>query len=104
MIRNPACYVIAHASRFVRLALVRVESSALARLPNVEFRTPSGRIVVIVLNRNRARQPIARSDSLLLHPAPSQPGLQCGEPCSAGRSGGDRGVVRGRRDLTEVVP
>lgn len=58
MIRNPAYYVIAHASRFVRLALVRVESSALARLPNVEFRTPSGRIVVIVLNRNRARQPI----------------------------------------------
>jgi glucosylceramidase len=48
--RNVAYYVIAHAARFVRPGSVRVQSDELPALPSVAFRTPSGRIVLIVLN------------------------------------------------------
>jgi glucosylceramidase len=48
--RNVAYYVIAHAARFVRPGSVRIHSDEHSSLPNVAFRTPSGRIVLIVLN------------------------------------------------------
>ena len=48
--RNPAYYVIAHAAKFVRPGSVRVASSLPPNLPNVAFRTPDGRRVLIVLN------------------------------------------------------
>jgi glucosylceramidase len=48
--RNPAYYIIAHASKFVRPGSVRVESENSKTLPNVSFRTPQGRKVLIVLN------------------------------------------------------
>jgi glucosylceramidase len=48
--RNVAYYVIAHAARFVRPGSVRVHSDGPALLPNVAFRTPSGHIVLLVLN------------------------------------------------------
>jgi glucosylceramidase len=48
--RNPAYDVIAHATKFVRPGSVRVGSSEVDRLPNVAFRTPEGRKVLIVLN------------------------------------------------------
>jgi glucosylceramidase len=48
--RNPAYYVIAHASRYVRPGSVRVASSVPDRLPNVAFRTPEGLKVLVVLN------------------------------------------------------
>lgn len=50
--RNPAYYIIAHASKFVRPGSVRVASTASAQLPNVAFLTPSGQKVLIVLNRD----------------------------------------------------
>jgi glucosylceramidase len=53
--RNPAYYIIAHASRFVRPGAVRVESSELPSLPNVVFKTTDGHKVLIVLND--AQQP-----------------------------------------------
>jgi glucosylceramidase len=48
--RNVAYYVIGHAARFVRPGAVRIHSDAPASLPSVAFRTPSGQIVLLVLN------------------------------------------------------
>ena len=53
IVRNVAYYVIAHAAKFVRPGSVRVYSDEVPSLPNVAFRTPSGRIVLIVLNDSR---------------------------------------------------
>ena len=58
--RNPAYYVIAHASRFVRPGSVRIASNELPSLPNVAFKVPGGRTVLIVLNDGRSvRRPSA---------------------------------------------
>ncbi|MCW3087629.1 MAG: glucosylceramidase [Sediminibacterium sp.] len=54
--RNPAYYSIAHASKVVRPGSVRIGSNVPTGLPNVAFRTPSGRIAVIVLNTGKAEQ------------------------------------------------
>ena len=51
--RNPAYYIIAHAARFVRPGSVRMESSSKDVYPNVVFRTPTGKMVAIVLNNTR---------------------------------------------------
>lgn len=51
--RNPAYYIIAHAAKFVRPGSVRIESNLLPELPNVAFRAPDGRRVLIVLNNTR---------------------------------------------------
>ncbi|SMO66602.1 glucosylceramidase [Saccharicrinis carchari] len=50
VIRNPAYYIIAHASKFVRPGSVRVESNLPSGLPNVAFEAPDGNIVIVVLN------------------------------------------------------
>jgi len=48
--RNPAYYIIAHASKFVRPGSTRLLTPALEALPNVVFQTPGGRTVVVVMN------------------------------------------------------
>jgi glucosylceramidase len=48
--RNPAYYIIAHASKFVSPGSVRIKSSIPENLPNVAFKTPEGKIVLIILN------------------------------------------------------
>jgi glucosylceramidase len=48
--RNPAYYIIAHASKFVRPGSLRIKSNIPDNLPNVAFETPEGKIVLIVLN------------------------------------------------------
>ncbi|GAB3802859.1 glucosylceramidase [Spirosoma humi] len=48
--RNPAYYNIAVASKFVRPGSVRIGSDLPTSLPNVAFKTPEGRVVLIVLN------------------------------------------------------
>ena len=48
--RNLAYYVVAHASKFVRPGSVRIASTVLDSLPNVAFRTPEGREVLVVVN------------------------------------------------------
>ena len=58
--RNPAYYIIAHASKFVRPGSVRVTSTMPTSLPNVAFRTSAGNLVVVVLNR----EPIAKTFNL----------------------------------------
>lgn len=50
VVRNPAYYIVAHASKFVRPGSVRIESNIPEGLLNVAFKTPDGKIVVIVLN------------------------------------------------------
>lgn len=48
--RNPAYYIIGHASKFVRPGSHRVESNLFEELSNVAFKTPDSDVVVIVLN------------------------------------------------------
>lgn len=48
--RNPAYYIIAHASKFVRPGSRRIHSSLPDNLTNVAFETPDGKVVIIVLN------------------------------------------------------
>jgi glucosylceramidase len=54
--RNPAYYSIAHASKFVRPGSVRVGTNMLTNLPNVAYKTPAGKRVLIVLNSGGATQ------------------------------------------------
>jgi len=48
--RNSAYYIIAHSSKFVPPGSVRIASNSTAELPNVAYKTPEGKIVVVVLN------------------------------------------------------
>ena len=50
--RNSAYYIIAQASKLVRPGSVRIASNTLTSLPNVAFKRPDGKIVLIVLNKN----------------------------------------------------
>ncbi|WP_183562180.1 glycoside hydrolase family 30 protein [Mucilaginibacter sp. SP1R1] len=54
--RNLAYYSIAHASKFVRPGSVRIASNNSDQLPNVAFKTPDGKIVLIVANTSDAAQ------------------------------------------------
>ncbi|MXV50153.1 glucosylceramidase [Pedobacter sp. HMF7647] len=54
--RNPAYYVVAHSAKFVRPGSVRVASNEPDSLPNVAFKTASGKTVLIVLNTAKASQ------------------------------------------------
>ncbi|WP_330443254.1 glycoside hydrolase family 30 protein [Flavobacterium sp. C4GT6] len=51
--REPAYYIIAHASKFVRPGSVRVDSNMADGLPNVAYQTPNGNVVVIVQNTSK---------------------------------------------------
>ncbi|NJO70221.1 MAG: glucosylceramidase [Bacteroidetes bacterium] len=54
--RNPAYYIIAHASKFVRPGSVRIASNLVDGLPNVAFKTPEGKKVLIVFNDTASTQ------------------------------------------------
>lgn len=54
--RNVAYYIIAHASKFVRPGSVRIETNMPAHIPNVAFRTPEGRKVLIAINSGTSPQ------------------------------------------------
>ena len=56
IVRNPAYYIIAHASKFVRPGSIRIESNIPNELPNVAYQTPEGKLVVIVLNDSGTQQ------------------------------------------------
>ena len=53
--RNPAYYIVAHASKFVRPGSKRIYSTTTNILPNVAFITPDQKIVVIVLNNGSSQ-------------------------------------------------
>ena len=48
--RNPAYYVIAHASKFVDVGALRIDSNVVEGLSNVAFLNPDGKKVLIALN------------------------------------------------------
>lgn len=52
IIRNPAYYVVAHASKFARPGSVRIASNVTLSLANIAFKTPAGKTVLIVLNES----------------------------------------------------
>jgi len=56
VVRNPAYYIIAHASKFVRPGSVRIDSDQQNDLPNVAFETPDGSTVIIVLNNTEGEK------------------------------------------------
>lgn len=51
--REPAYYIIAHASKFVRPGSVRVESNMVEGLPNVAYKTPNGGVTAIIQNTSK---------------------------------------------------
>jgi len=50
--RNPAYYIIAHASKLVRPGARRISSNTTMDLQNVAFKTTDGKIVLVVLNES----------------------------------------------------
>jgi glucosylceramidase len=54
--RNPAYYIVAHASKFARPGSVRIKSNMPENLPNVAYQTPEGQTVLIVLNESDSSQ------------------------------------------------
>ena len=50
--KNVGYYIVAHASKFVPSGSVRISSSLLSNLPNVAFKTPDGKKVLIVVNES----------------------------------------------------
>lgn len=56
VVRNPAYYIIAHASKYVSPGSVRIGSNMPENLPNVVFKTPKGNFVVIVMNEYESPQ------------------------------------------------
>jgi glucosylceramidase len=54
--RNIAYYAMAHASKFVRPGSVRIDSDDVPTLPNVAFKTPDGKKVLIVANNDTKAQ------------------------------------------------
>jgi glucosylceramidase len=51
-----AYYAMAHASKFVRPGSVRIASNVLEGLPNVAFKVPNGKKVLIVTNTGTTDQ------------------------------------------------
>ena len=56
VVRNTSYYIIAHASKFVRPGSIRVATNVPGNLPNVAFKTPAGKKVLIVLNTSSTLQ------------------------------------------------
>ena len=50
--KNVGFYIVAHASKFVPSGSVRISSSLVSNLPNVAFKTPDGKKVLIVVNES----------------------------------------------------
>jgi glucosylceramidase len=54
--RNPAYYILAHSAKFVRPGSVRISTNTPDNLPNVAFKTPAGKKVLIVVNTSPAQK------------------------------------------------
>jgi len=54
--RNVSYYIVAHASKFVPAGSVRIASTQTGNVNNVAFKTPSGKIVLIVENDGTASE------------------------------------------------
>ncbi|MCG2460692.1 glucosylceramidase [Flavobacteriaceae bacterium F89] len=58
VIRNPAYYIIAQASKFIPPGSIRIASSVPEGVPNVAYRTPVGKVVVILQNKGERERNI----------------------------------------------
>jgi glucosylceramidase len=56
VIRNPAYYIVAQASKFVRPGSVRIDSNIPDGLPNAAFKTPDGKIAIVILNDSKTEK------------------------------------------------
>ncbi|QJD96337.1 glucosylceramidase [Mucilaginibacter robiniae] len=56
VLRNPAYYVAAHSAKFIRPGSMRIQSNLPADLPNVAFKTPDGKKVLVVINTGKETQ------------------------------------------------
>lgn len=55
--KNVSYYVIAHASKFIPPGSVRIASSEVQGIPSVAFKTPEGKIVLLLMNEaNKSQQ------------------------------------------------
>lgn len=54
--RNPAYYIIAHASKFVRPGSFRIDTNVPETLNNVAFKAPDGNTILIVQNDSKSAQ------------------------------------------------
>ena len=54
--KNVAYYIIAHAAKYVRPGSFRIASNNSTELPNIAYKTPTGNIVVIVLNNTGTKK------------------------------------------------
>lgn len=59
VVRNPAYYIVAHASKFVRPGSIRIASNLPEGLLNVAFKTPDNKLVTIVLNDSQTDKTFA---------------------------------------------
>lgn len=59
ILRNPAYYVIAHASKYILPGSIRIDSNEPEGLPNVAFKRPDGKIVVLILNESKESKSFA---------------------------------------------
>lgn len=57
--RNVGYYIIGHTAKFVPPGSVRMDSNWLTEFPNVAYKTPSGKVVIIVLNDSGSTHSIA---------------------------------------------
>ncbi len=65
VIRNPAYYIIAHASKFVEPNSLRIDSNLIDGLPNVAFLRLDGKKVLIVLNESEVARSFTIKDKEL---------------------------------------
>lgn len=54
--RNVSYYIVAHASKFVPAGSVRISSTTISHLFNTAFLTPSGKVVMIIMNDSSVDQ------------------------------------------------
>ena len=50
--RNVSYYIIAHASKFISPGSVRIASNSITNLPNVVFKRPDGKKVMVIVNES----------------------------------------------------
>ena len=62
VVRNVSYYIIAHASKFVPDGAVRIDSNVPSGLPNVAYRTPDGKKVLIAMNEGSADKTFSFTD------------------------------------------
>lgn len=58
VIREPAYYIIAHASKFIPPGSIRIASTTLDDVPNVAFKTPDDALTIILQNKNATAKTI----------------------------------------------